>query len=104
MLNLYHSTNASVDDLFSLLLYLSNIASFENLFCINYSGRTNGISNALEKFRGNKYLITGSNKVEDSKTVLLQYNMVDKEKSFVSLATTLIPMSLQTLLFLLLEF
>lgn len=74
--------------------YKENIASFENLFCISYSGRTNGISNALEKFRGNKYLITGSNKVEDSKTVLLQYNMVDKEKSFVSLATTLIPMSL----------
>lgn len=74
--------------------YKENLNSFKNLICISYSGNTNGISNALEKFQGNKYLLTGKEKVISGTTISLSSVVEDNEKSFVSLATTLIPMEL----------
>lgn len=74
--------------------YKENLNSFKNLICISYSGNTNGISNALEKFQGNKYLLTGKKQEINGATISLESTVEDNEKSFVSLATTLIPMEL----------
>lgn len=74
--------------------YKDNLNSFKNLFCISYSGTTNGISNALEKFQGKKILITGNEIIIPETTISLNNVVEEKEKSFVSLGTTIIPMLL----------
>lgn len=75
------------------IYYKNNLNTFDNLICISYSGNSNGISNALERFNGNKYLITGKDKEIEGTTITLE-SIAEKEKSFVSLTTTLIPMEL----------
>jgi len=65
-----------------------------SLFGCSYSGKTYGIKLALENFIGNKYLITCNDKINidsDTKVILTGYSEMDKEKSFVSLSSTLIP-------------
>lgn len=74
--------------------YKKNINSYKRLIAISNSGNTNGINEALENFKGEKYLITGTYK-EDKEVEILCWsndNYTDKEKSFISIIPTLAPM------------
>lgn len=65
-----------------------------NLIGFSYSGKTHGIHLALDNFFGNKYLITCNSNIErqDANIIYLGHESMDKEKSFISLSSTLIPM------------
>lgn len=69
------------------ILYSKNNA--RNLFAYSYSGNTYGIHAALDCFPGNKYLLTCNSNQKDA--IILGYPNMEKEKSFVSLSSTLIP-------------
>lgn len=74
--------------------YKANRDMFSNLIAISASGNTNGISGALLDFRGNKYLITENKKESNYQVVSWNNELYDREKSFISLATSLGPISL----------
>lgn len=74
--------------------YKANRDMFSNLIVISASGNTNGISEALLDFRGNKYLITENKKESNYQVVSWSNELYDREKSFISLATSLGPISL----------
>ena len=74
--------------------YKINIEMFSNLIVISASGNTNGINEALLDFKGNKYLLTENMKESSYKVVSWSNKLYVKEKSFISLATSLGPMSL----------
>lgn len=72
-------------------LYHSN-HGFKNVFACSYSGNNYGLEVAFNN-NLNKYLLTNSDEKDES-IVSLQYkNTLPKEKSFISLASTLMPMS-----------
>ena len=74
--------------------YKANRDIFSNLIVISASGNTNGISEALLDFKGNKYLITENVKESNYQVVSWGNELYDREKSFISLATSLGPISL----------
>ena len=74
--------------------YKANRGMFFNLIVISASGNTNGISEALLDFRVNKYLITENKKESNYQVVSWSNELYDREKSFISLATSLGPISL----------
>lgn len=74
--------------------YKVNRKMFSNLIVISASGNTNGINEALLDFKGNKYLVTENMKESNYQIVSWGNKLYDKEKSFVSLATSLGPISL----------
>ena len=74
--------------------YKTNINMFSNLIAISASGNTNGISEALLDFKGNKYLITENVKESNYQVESWGNELYDREKSFISLATSLGPISL----------
>ena len=74
--------------------YKANINMVSNLIAISASGNTNGISEALLDFKGNKYLITENVKESNYQVVSWGNELYDREKSFISLATSLGPISL----------
>lgn len=74
--------------------YKANRDMFSNLIVISASGNTNGISEALLDFKGNKYLITENKKESNYQVVSWGNELYDREKSFISLATSLGPISL----------
>lgn len=74
--------------------YKVNRNMFSNLIVISASGNTNGISEALLDFKGNKYLITENKKESNYQVVSWGNELYNKEKSFISLATSLGPISL----------
>lgn len=74
--------------------YKANRDMFSNLIAISASGNTNRISEALLDFRGNKYLITENKKESNYQVVSWSNELYDREKSFISLATSLGPISL----------
>lgn len=64
------------------------------LFAFSYSGKTHGIRLALDNFKGTKCLITCNSNLKDipnTKTISFEHTDMDKEKSFISLSSTLIP-------------
>lgn len=68
-----------------------NIKDFDNLFVCSYSGTHLGV-NILKPLKIKKYLLTYGE--EDKSYITLKCSSnVEKEKSFISLATTLMPMS-----------
>lgn len=80
--------------------YKSNVSSYYNLIAISNSGTSNGILDILKDFKGNAILITGEYKVQDQdhdeefkviKWGNEQY-LKNKEKSFISMSSTLGPM------------
>ena len=74
--------------------YKANINMFSNLIAISASGNTNGISEVLLDFKGNKYLITENVKESNYQVESWGNELYDREKSFISLATSLGPISL----------
>lgn len=75
--------------------YKVNRDSFSNLIVISASGRTNGVEKVLANFKGKKYLICGTDKNDYYYEVInWGNNLYEKEKSFISLATSLGPMAL----------
>lgn len=74
--------------------YKANREMFSNLIVISASGNTNGINEALLDFKGNKYLLTENTKESNFQIVSWGNELYDKEKSFISLATSLGPISL----------
>ena len=94
----YLSKILEVEKVFSICRNARDImhsyCNFDDLFAFSYSGKTPGIMLALNNFKGNKALITCNHSIEnikDTKVVSLGYETMNKEKSFVSLASTLIP-------------
>ena len=69
--------------------YKVNREMFSNLIVISASGNTNGINEALSDFKGNKYLVTENMKESNYKIVSWGNELYDKEKSFISLASSL---------------
>ena len=66
---------------------------FENIISCSYSGNNYGVSLSFDN-QLKKYLLS-HNSFEDKDITYLKYNTsIDKEKSFVSLAATLIPVSI----------
>ncbi len=74
--------------------YKANREMFSNLIAISASGNTNGINEALLDFKGNKYLISENKKDVNYQVISWGNELYDKEKSFISLATSLGPISL----------
>lgn len=74
--------------------YKVNRKMFSNLIVISASGSTNGINEALLDFKGNKYLISENKKDANYQIISWGNELYDKEKSFISLATSLGPISL----------
>lgn len=74
--------------------YKANREMFSSLIVISASGNTNGINEALLDFKGNKYLLTENKKNCNFQVISWGNELYDKEKSFISLATSLGPISL----------
>ena len=74
--------------------YKVNRKQFSNLIAISASGNTNGIREALDDFKGNKFLITQNNKEADYEVIYWGNDKYDTEKSFISLASSLGPITL----------
>lgn len=69
---------------------------FSNLIAISASGNTNGIEEVLTNFRGNgkKYLICEQEKEAGYEVISWGNELYEKEKSFISLANSLGPITL----------
>lgn len=74
--------------------YKTNRDNFSNLIAISASGKTNGIEKAFRLFNGKKYLISENEKEADYEVISWGNDRYEKEKSFISLATSLGPMIL----------
>lgn len=74
--------------------YKANINQFSNLIAISTSGSTNGIKETLEEFKGNKFLITQNNYESNYQIISWGNEKYDTEKSFISLASSLGPITL----------
>ncbi len=74
--------------------YKENREMFSNLIVISASGRTNGVKEALADFQGNKYLLCEEGNSLGDFTVSWKNELYEKEKSFISLASSLAPITL----------
>lgn len=74
--------------------YKANRDSFSNLIVISASGNTNGIEEVLTHFKGKKYLVCEQKKDADYEVISWENELYEKEKSFISLATSLGPITL----------
>lgn len=74
--------------------YKENRDRFSNLIAISASGNTNGIDEALMHFKGKKYLVCEKEKEKDYEIISWGNELYTKERSFISLATSLGPMAL----------
>lgn len=74
--------------------YKANRDSFGNLIAISASGNTNGIEEVLTSFKGKKYLVCEEGKDADYEVISWGNELYEKEKSFISLATSLGPITL----------
>jgi len=74
--------------------YKENRESFSNLIAISASGSTNGIKEALTTFKGQRYLICENDKNADYEVISWGNELYEREKSFISLATSLGPITL----------
>ena len=74
--------------------YKGNRDSFSNLIVISASGKSNGIEDVLGNFKGRKYLVSENHKNGDFESVAWGNELYDGEKSFISLVTSLGPVTL----------
>ncbi len=75
------------------LLYDGNEKLFKELFICSYSGKNRGVEVALESGLLKK-LFTANNDLRDNVEVIAYSSTLEKEKSFISLGTTLVPISI----------
>ena len=68
-----------------------NIKGINNLICYSWSGTSYGIIKAMDSYP-KSIIVHGNEKVLHDQEVRLHYDGMDKEHSFISEATTLIPM------------
>ena len=64
------------------------------MIAISASGSTNGLEEALTSFKGKKYLICEKEKDTDYEVISWGNKLYEREKSFISLATSLGPITL----------
>lgn len=74
--------------------YKVNRNQFSNLIVISTSGNTNGIKEVLDDFNGNKFLITQNDQESNYQVISLGNEKYETEKSFVSLVSSLGPITL----------
>lgn len=74
--------------------YKNNKNQFANLIVVSASGNTNGIKNIFDDFIGDKFLITQNDREGNYQVVSWGNEKYDREKSFVSLASSLGPITL----------
>lgn len=74
--------------------YKTNRNQFSNLIAISTSGNTNGIKEVLDDFNGNKFLITQNNQKNNYQVISWGNEKYETEKSFISLASSLGPITL----------
>lgn len=74
--------------------YKVNKDSFSTLIAISASGKTHGIEEALADFEGKKYLICEKEKEASYDVISWGNELYKREKSFISLATSLGPINL----------
>ncbi len=74
--------------------YKPNKEMFSNLVVVSTSGNTNGVQDALINFSGQKYLICEQVIDKDCFVVSWANELYEKEKSFISLASSLCPITL----------
>ncbi len=72
--------------------FLSNFSNYDNLIVVSHSGKNNGVKRLLNS-NMKKYLFT-TRKSKISNEITLNYSIRNKIKSFVSLDSTLIPISI----------
>lgn len=68
-----------------------NLNGFKNLICCSYSGNNFGVDLSLDN--NLKHYLLSKNSFDDKETTYLKYEM-EPEKSFISLAATLVPISI----------
>ena len=69
-----------------------NTNGFKSVLACSYSGKTYGVSLAF--FNDMKHYLLASKESEEKDVINLTYNCTEKEKSFISLSSTLIPCSI----------
>ena len=74
--------------------YKVNRNQFSNLIAISASGNTNGIKETLNDFNENKFLITQNIQEADYQVISWSNEKYDTEKGFISLASSLGPITL----------
>ncbi len=74
-------------------IYYNNLKNYDNEIIVSASGKSNGVKNLLKYGNINKYVLTESKKT-NKEVEMLTYEVLDKEESFISLARTLVPISL----------
>ena len=74
--------------------YKVNRNQFSNLIAISTSGNTNGIKEVLDNFNGTKFLITQNNQENNYQVISWGNEKYETEKSFISLASSLGPITL----------
>lgn len=74
--------------------YKTNRNQFSNLIAISTSGNTNGIKDVLDDFNGTKFLITQNIQERNYQVISWSNEKYETEKSFISLASSLGPITL----------
>ena len=74
--------------------YKRNKKCYDSLVVISSSGETNGVKEALEDFKGNKYLVCNDKQNGNYNVVSWGNESYDKEHSFIALAPTLGPIAM----------
>lgn len=74
--------------------YKANRNQFLNLIAISTNGNTNGIKNVLDDFNGTKFLITENSQESNYQIISWGNKKYETEKSFISLASSLGPITL----------
>jgi len=75
----------------------TNLNLYKNLFAVTYRNENHGITSALERARLNRlrtYTLTNNEKENGLDTLLYYETMLEKEASFISMASTFMPMTI----------
>lgn len=70
-----------------------NKKNYKNIMSVSYSGNNFGVKLTFEN-NLNKYILTNNKKKYDNVTSIIYNNTIEKEKSFISLASTLMPITI----------
>lgn len=91
VLNTKNNCSVKVSDPRDVLY--ENLAPYKNLFVCSYSGNNHGV-NILSSLKIKKHLLTYKEGKKENYNTLSCISTLDKEMSFISLAATLMPMSI----------